>query len=507
MDLIGLDIGSTGAKCIITNSDGNVMAQAYEEYSMESPISGYFELNPQIVWEAVQSIMHSVIREYNKRSTHLAGISISSFGEAAVLIDKEGRELGNSLLYIDSRGNEQLKAFIKKIEADEIIHKTGLKPHSMYTLSKLMWYREEQPDIYAKIHTFLPFGSYILYKLGAGPILDYSLASRTMAFDVRRLQWDEHIIEVAGLHKRIFPEIAALGTVVGQISLEAAQNFGLPSDFKLVLGGHDQVCAAIGAGITEKGSAVDGIGTVECITPVFSKETINQQDMASSNLALVPFIKGKYATYAFNFTGGSLLKWYRDQFGYEEKMEADLTGRSVYDIMSENVSDSPTNILVLPHFAGSGTPYMNPLAVGAVLGIDFNTTKSDLFRALMEGVTYEMRQNIECLEQAGIRIDKLRACGGGAKSDLWLQIKADIMNKTIVALDIDEAGILGTIILCGVALGEFSSYEEATRRLVKVNKTFHPQAKNRKQYDENYAKYKRLYQAVNEVMSNEAMER
>lgn len=502
MDLIGLDIGSTGTKCLIVDSDGKVLAHAYKEYGMECPDTGYFELNPLKVWEAVHRVLNSVMKQYPKINKTLAGLSISSFGEAAVLLDREGRVLGNSLLYIDSRGREQVEKLVEKIGEAAIVHKTGLKPHSMYTLSKLMWYREKQPELYERIHTFLPFGSFILHKLGARPVMDYSLASRTMAFDVHTLKWDKDIIEAAGLSPNIFPEAAELGTVAGQISHQAALEFGLPSELKLVLGGHDQVCAAIGAGITEEGLAVDGIGTVECITPVFSKEKISSKKLASSNLALVPFMNGKYTTYAFNFTGGSLLKWYRDQFGYEAKLEAEHSGKSVYDIMGEKAGDQPTDLLVLPHFAGAGTPYMNPSAKGAILGLDFNTTKSELYRALMEGVTYEMRLNVEYLEQAGILVDELRACGGGAKSDLWLQIKADIMNKTIVALDIEEAGISGAIILLGVTLGVFPSFKEATRRLVKVNKTFHPQARYKKKYDENYAKYKKLYKAVCEVNEN-----
>lgn len=194
---------------------------------------------------------------------------------------------------------------MEHIGEENIIGKTGLHPHPMYTLSKLMWYREERPDIYERLHTFLPFGSFILYKLGAGPVIDYSLASRTMAFDVHRLEWDENIIRASGLRSGIFPQALELGSRIGRISPAAAEALGLPVHLQLVLGGHDQVCATIGAGITEEGSAVDGIGTVECITPVFHKMRVNDKALAASKLALVPYIQGSYTTYAFNFTGGS----------------------------------------------------------------------------------------------------------------------------------------------------------------------------------------------------------
>jgi xylulokinase len=499
MAFIGLDVGTTGTKCIIADKEGKILAQDYKEYPTESPEVGYFELNPELVWKSVKTVLRSSIEQFGYDIRTLAGISVSSLGEAAVLLDCDGETLGNSLLYIDSRGEEQLKRLEEKLGEDTIIEKTGLKPHSMYTLPKLMWYKEEMPKIYQEIKTVLSFGSFILYRLGCRPIMDYSLASRTMAFNVHELQWDDEIIHAAGIRRNILPEIAPTGTLVGTVDCEIAKELGLPADLKLVLGAHDQVCAAIGAGINEENTAVYGLGTVSCICPVFSND-VNGSKISRNNFPHVPYLKGMYTTYAFNFTGGSLLKWFRDEFASLEMQESKSTGRSVYDILNEKTGDQPTDILVLPHFAGTGTPYMNPLSSGAVLGLNFNTTKADLYRALMEGITYEMKYNLDCLEEAAIFIDDIRACGGGAKSDLWLQITADILNKRITALDINEAGILGTIILTSVALGTYSSYQAASKNFIKINKVFYPQEKNLKKYRENYRKYKKMYRAIQDVM-------
>jgi xylulokinase len=499
MAFIGLDVGTTGTKCIIADKEGTILAQDYKEYPTESPKIGYFELDPELVWKSVKTVIKSSMEQYGDDNPTIAGLSVSSLGEAAVLLDSEGEILGNSLLYIDSRGGEQLKKLVDNLGEERIIHKTGLKPHSMYTLPKLMWYKEEKPELYERIKTVLPFGSYILYRLGCQPIIDYSLASRTMAFDVRKLKWDDEIIQAAGISRNIFPEIAPTGAMVGTVGSEIAVDLGLPSDLKLVLGAHDQVCAAIGAGINEENTAVYGMGTVSCICPVFGNDA-NVSEISRNNFPHVPYLNGKYTTYAFNFTGGSLLKWFRDEFASLEKQESESTGRSIYDILNEKTSDQPTDILVLPHFAGTGTPYMNPLSNGAVLGLNFNTKKADFYRALMEGISYEMKYNLECLEEAGIWIDDIRACGGGAKSSLWLQITADILNKKITALDINEAGILGTIILTSVALGSYSSYQEASQNLIKIDKVYYPQEKNAKKYMENYRKYKKMYHAIQDVM-------
>jgi xylulokinase len=197
-----------------------------------------------------------------------------------------------------------------------------------------------------------------------------------------------------------------------------------------------------------------------------------------------------------------LLKWYRDNFAQLEKREAERLSKNVYAMLDAKASDSPTRILVLPHFAGAGTPFMDTSAKGAILGLDFDTDSGDLYRAMLEGVTYEMMYNIECLEESGVRIEELRAVGGGAKSRFWLQIKADIMNRKITTLDVDEAGTIGTVIIAGVATGVFSSIDAAVDELIKVKRVFYPDEKNRQIYEENYEKYKTIYGVVKQVLDS-----
>ncbi|GAA0181303.1 xylulokinase [Clostridium sediminicola] len=498
MALIGIDIGTTGCKCTIFNHEGIIQSYEYWEYSDISPEDGWFELNPNEIWDSVKYVIKNAISKYSGEK--VLGLSVSSLGEAAVLVDRYGKVLYNSLIYTDKRGKEQVERLEEKLGKEKIVEKTGLSPHAMYTISKLMWFKDNKPDIYNKTWKALLFGDFILYKLGNKAVIDYSLASRTMAFNVKELKWDKEILKAAEIKENIFADTVAAGTIIGDINEEIAEELGLPKDLKLVSGAHDQVCATIGAGVTKVGTAMDGIGTVECITPIFDNN-IDVNDISKNNFPCVPFVNNKYTTYAFNFTGGSLLKWYRDTLGYEEIIEGEKLGKSPYEIFNERAAKKPTDILVLPHFAGSGTPYMNPDSKGAFIGLDFNVTKGHIFRSLLEGVTYEMKYNIECLKEAGIEIEEFRACGGGARSDLWLQIKADIMNKKVVALDVDEAGTLGTIILVGVALGIYTSLEEAIEKLVRVKKEFYPNEENVRIYEKNYLRYKKIYEAVYNVMN------
>lgn len=497
MALIGLDIGTTGSKCTIFDTEGNVKTYSYREYSVLNAGQGHFELNPEEVWESVKYVIHSAVENYEGEK--ITAICVSSFGEAGVPLDRDGKVLYNSFLYTDIRGTSQCNKLINELGLMQIMNLTGVHAHPMYTINKIMWIKENMPDVYKNIWKFMLFGDFILYRLGRVEAIDYSLASRTMAFNVTEKVWQSKIMDIAGIDSNIFSKAVQSGTIVGTVTKDVAMELGISNDIVLVTGGHDQVCAAIGGGIISQDIAINGIGTVECITPAFNKPLLNSS-MLNNNFACVPHVvNNMYVTYAFNFTGGSLLKWYRDNFARAEKMEAERKGINVYSLLDSNAAKDPTDIIILPHFAGAGTPYMDTSSKGAIIGLSFDTDSSKLYRAMLEGVTYEMLYNIECLEKAGVNIKELRACGGGAKSDLWLQIKADIMGRKVSTLQVDEAGTLGTAMLAGVATGVFESIQSAVKNLVKIKKEYYPNNRNHQYYRENYKRYRRMYSAIKEI--------
>ena len=378
----------------------------------------------------------------------------------------------------------------------------GLPPHSMSTINKVMWMKDHLPQVYKNVWKFLQYEDFILYKLGKVTTIDYSLAARTMAFNVIKKEWESTIFEAAEIPENIFSTVVPSGTAVSTISREIAAELGLPADLILVTGGHDQMCAAVGGGIIKEGLAIDGMGTVECITPAFNKPVTNEE-MLVNNFPCAPHaIKDMYVTYAFCLSGGALLKWYRDNFAAYERIEAQKTGVSVYSILNRLAPKEPTDLLILPHFAGAGTPYMDTAATGAILGLSLNVDSRQIYRGILEGVTYEMMVNLECLGSAGVYIEELRAVGGGSRSDLWLQIKADIMNKKITRLDVEEAGTLGATILAGVATGVYPSIESAAAKLVKVKETFYPHEKYHEIYMENYHRYKKVYSRMKEIFAD-----
>ena len=286
------------------------------------------------------------------------------------------------------------------------------------------------------------------------------------------------------------------GTNAGTVKPELAEALGLKQDVIIVPVGHDQVAAAIGSGVFDTGCAVDGAGTVECITPVY-EGVPDKNAMTDGNYAIVPYVlPGKYVTYAFSYTGGALISWYVDQMAKAEKIRAGKQGMSVYEILEQGMKDEPTGILVLPHFAGAATPYMDVDSKGAVIGLTVEHTTSDLYRAMMEGVVYEMMLNMEYLERAGIRPKKLRATGGGASSRMWMQMKADMLNLPITSLGSAEAGAAGCAMMAGIAAGLFQNLKEAAEALITEKETYYPRKEQYEAYRKQYEKYRKLYQAV-----------
>ncbi len=497
MSLLGLDIGTSGCKATIIDYEGNIEGQSYQEYTMIAPKPGWEEIDPSRVWDSVRKVIADSVIQHKGES--IKAISVSSFGEAVIPLDCNGNVLHNSIIYIDTRGREEAAYLEEKLGREKILGITGASVHSMYSICKIMWLKANMPEVYDKTWKFLLFADYILFKLGAKPHTDYSLAARTMAFDVINKRWSPEILECAGVNENKFGEPVQAGTVVGEISNSIADELGLPLGIVLVAGGHDQPCAALGAGVIKSDLAVDGLGTTECITPAFDRPILSNS-MAKSSFACVPHVvKDMYVTYAFTFTSGSMLSWYRNNFGAIYLDESKRSNINLYDLLIEKATPDPAGIFVLPHFAGAATPYMDTEAKGAIVGLTINTKSEEIIKAILEGITYEIMVNIESLDEAGISVKELRTVGGLAKSEAFLQLKANMMGRKITTLGVSEAGTLGVAILAGAASGVYKSVEDAVGKLVRKKKEFYPDERLHEIYMENFKTYKKIYPAMKRI--------
>lgn len=500
MALMGLDVGTSGVKCTIADNQGGVIAEAYRPYPTLMPQPGYFELDANQLWDATKETMREAL---SKTSEKVYAVAASSFGEAFTTVDSQQNVLTNFMTMTDIRGTEEMERLAQRMPDATIIEKTSLKPALTYSLSKLMWIHEEAPETYARIDKILPGGAFITYRLTGGiASCDYALSARTLCFNVHTKDWDDDIIAAAGLDRRIFPDPVPMGTVVGELDPALADELGLSyHDIKVVIGTHDQIAAGIGGAVDEPGMACNGTGTVDCILPIFRQEQVDVAINASHNYPLVPYMDDLFTTYAYIFDGGALNDWYKDNFARSERHAAEVTGTNVFDILDAECPKEPTSILFLPHLSGAALPYMDPYSKGAVLGLDRNTNRGTLYRALCEGQAYELKVNIDALAEGGVKIDALRATGGGTASDLHMQIKADVWNLPIEVMRVKNAGTLGLIIMGGVASGIFGNYHEAMHAMNTPRKTFYPNPANVEFYAEQYAKYRKVYQMQREILA------
>jgi xylulokinase len=496
MAQMGVDIGSTGCKAVVFDTAGNQLAHAYREYPEIYPQPGWIELDPAEVWQSIQAVIREAA---GAAGEPVRALALSAMGEAFTAVSREGEFLSNTVVSPDNRAVAEAQALADSLGAQRIFSLTGMPVHASFTLPKVMWMARRRPEIHDRVYKYLMWPDLVHFLSGLTPRLDHSLAGRTLAFDVVQRQWSPEMLAAAQLEADLFAEPIAPGEVVGALTGEQARQLGLTEGCLVVAGGHDQPMNALGAGVIAPGLAVDGMGTVECITVPFTEPLLTETMRSHNYCCYSHTVPGHYCTIAYNYSCGSLLRWYRDNFGGLQKQQAQAQGRDVYEVLLADLPEGPTGLLCLPYFAGSGTPYLDPLARGAVLGLTTGVTDKAMLKGLLEGVCYELRLNIESLARAGVPLQRLRATGGGSKSPLWLQLKADITGKEVVTLNVTEGGCLAGAILGGVALGEYASVAEAVATLVVERDLYRPDQGRHEQYNRYYELYCQAWPALREI--------
>jgi len=493
MAYLGLDIGTTGCKASLINKNGDILFSTAKEYNLLFPGDGRIEISPDGIWESVCGVLSEITSESGQP---VDCVSIASFGESFVLLDESDRPLADSIFYTDARGTEEIQDIVEAIPEEKLFRITGMPLNSMYSLNKLLWIQKHCPEQMKKARKLLLYGDYIGYRLTGERCIDYSLASRTMMLDIEKKIWSQEILDAFHLDGTILSTPAQAGTTIGPITDERCKRLGFQSKTPLILGGHDQACAALGAGAIHTGDSCDGFGAAECISVVVPKGCINEK-MRRNNYCCEPhLVPDRYITLAFNTSAGSSLKWYRDTLEKERFMELSRQGQKIYPVLDGECKREPTSILFLPYLNGNGTPSMNATTSGGFVGITAGTTKDELYKAVMEGICLDMKYNIELLDSIGIPMRTLRAVGGGAHSDTLLQIKADVFGVPVKTLAASEAGTLGLAILSAVASGDYPDHASAIASMVKEKKLFQPIPCNQKSYEKKYRQFIKLNSAM-----------
>jgi len=497
MSLMSIDIGTTGCKVIAFTAEGDVVASAYREYPLKHPKPGWLELDSNEVWEKAASAIREVTAA--TKADPVKALAVCSQGEAVTPVLEDGSFLDNAILTFDSRTAGLEKRWIDKFGREDVLRITGIPPSHISTTPKLLWLKENKPDVYGKAWKFLFYEDLAYFKLGLDPAIDLSLAGRSMMLDIEKGDWSEEMLAEIDFDTERLARVLPSGAEVGRIGKKVAEELGLPEGALAVAGGHDQPAGALGSGVISPNLAMDATGTVECITAAFTEHIVNEK-IVENNLCSYPHtVEGMYVCLAYNFTGGCLLRWFRDTFGQQDIAEAERQGVDPYEIILGSLPDEPTRILLLPHFGSTGTPHLDPNPTSAVIGLDLATKREEFIKAILEGITLEIKLNLHLMKEAGMEVKELRAIGGGAKSEKWLQLKADIFDREVVSLDVSEAASLGVAMLAGVAVGEYKDVQEAVELLVKEKKRFFPNREKVEQYEEKFEKYRKLYPLLKQI--------
>lgn len=499
MSLLGIDIGTSGCKAATFSEDGRRLADAYREYPTLHPHDTWAELDSRQVLKLAREAVAQCMAA-TPASDPVSALAVSSIGEAVIPVDSAGNPLGNSILSSDIRGGDLLNEVLDGLDRQSFFAINPNIPGPNYTLPKLLWLQRHQPDLYHRADIFMLWGDWIAQQLGGAPVAGYSLANRTLLFDIEREDWSDQLLERSGIARDKLPPTAAPGTVIGKVSPKAAGEWGVPSGAAIVVGGHDQCCNLLGAGIATAGKAVCGLGSFECITPAY-RQRPPPEAMLRNGLniehALLPDL---FVSFIYN-QAGSLVKWFRDTFASADARNLPpQTG--IYDLLDAEMPPTPTNLMVLPYFEITGPPEFVTNASGVIAGLKTGTHRGEILKAIIEGSAYYFVDSLQALHGMGIDCSEFVATGGGARSDRWLQIKADVFGVPFVRPKVTEGSLLGAAMLAGISTGRYNTAREAISAHVKRDRLFEPDQARHAQYRAKAAYYRRLFPLIREFLSD-----
>lgn len=494
MNLLGLDIGTTGCKAILFDSDGILLSKALREYSVSIPHLQWAEQDIENVWQLAQGAIREAI--LTAGVTDIAAVGLSVHGEAITAVDQGGCALRPTILGMDTRTGAQNEWLRERFGGAELFQRTGMPIHTINTLPKLLWLKEHESEVWKSANKFLLVEDFLIQKMTGQAVVSQCLASRTQLYNLKDGTWDEEILDALELAPARLARVLPSGSVVGELLPELVTVFGLTHPPVLVTGGHDQACGALGVGLTVPGLAAVSTGTAEVVEVALASPVLSQPLFEGNISVYQHVVPHLFLAMTLNHSGGMSLRWFRDRFCEPQMVQAAQSSTDAYDLILAEASAEPTGLLVLPHFAGSGTPTFDTASKAAILGLTFATTRADVAKAILEGLTYELRLNLELLKAGDVKIDVLRAIGGGARSPLWLQLKADITGIPVVTPRITEAAGFGAALLAGVGAGLFPSAANAANRFLQLTNEYSPDATRHLAYTRQFEIYRQLYPRI-----------
>lgn len=493
MAFAGMDVGTSGCKMLVYDRKGNVIYQSARKYKEEGK-DGHRELNPALVLENVKEVLRDVGLYCLEP---VEAMAVASLGESVVCLDENDRVLANSMLTGDSRGIPETERIIEKFGVNRIFEITGLPPNELYGLPKYMWLNENTEAI-RKAKAILFYEDFVGYVLTGKRKVSYSSAARSMAFDVRKFVWSEELLEMAGIHPSQMSEPVPPCTVIGTILPEMAEELHLNPQMEVVVGGHDQTCAALGSGLNGMKTGECGMGTCEFMF-VMLPEAKTTDEMVADNFTCIPYVlPDTYLSSIEVTTCGILKNWARDTLFGDIARGCAERNENFFTYMDGIAKEIQTDVMMLPQFGSSGNPHLSMDARGTITGLTIHTKPEEIYRAVLEGMSFQMYLAYERMKNLGTTMEAMVVTGGGAASSLTLQIRADIFDMKVYVLDTDESGTLGCMLMAATAAGAYDSLEDAIKAAVKIRKEYTPVSEQHRYYMKKYEKYKKFFDLMSD---------
>ncbi len=497
--VLAIDAGTTGVRSMFFDKAGNVLGKAYSEYESYFPSPSWVEQDAGSWWTQSCETIKQALSETGLDPERVIGISVTNQRETIVPIDEDGQPLRRAIVWQDKRTVPQCDWIEKELSQDAVYSITGLTVDPYFSAPKILWIKQNEDSIFNKAHKFLLVHDYLIYRLSDELVTDFSNASRTMLFDVRRAEWSEKLLDGLGIPKEKLPGTVEPGSQVGELNSKASKETGLKEGTPVVAGGGDQQCAALGVGVVKEGMLKSTTGTG---TFILAHSNTVRLDPGLRVLCSRHVVPDSFVVEASMFTTGSALKWFRDNLGVEEVSVADERGVDPYEVLTEEASRIPPGsegVVHIPHFEGAGAPYWNPHARGIFAGLALGHTRAHIIRAILEGVSFEIRTNVEVMRELGIPSREVRVTGGAARSETWMQIQADILRTPVIRTQMEEATALGAAILAFKGVGVFKSVARAAEEMVQTLEPLKPTKETLNVYQNAYRTFKSLYSAISGI--------
>ncbi len=496
--LMGIDLGSTSLKAVIYDVEGNAVAigrRPIERFNPSAQHPEWTVWQPEQVWSGTAAAIEDAVSQLDDPGD-ISAVAVTGMGMDGVPVDENGKWLYPFISWHDPRTGPQHEWWLENIGADKTFSIGGNPVWPINSALRILWMAQHEPEILKRTDKWLLIEDFLNYMLCGRQVTDYSMASCTMLFDQRKLDWSDELLKASGIDRHLMPEVQPSATPLGEVNADAADATGLPAGTPVILGGHDHLCGALPVGAFEEGIVFDITGTWECVMAPSVEPVLNPELLEMGVTVQAHVARGRHAAWG-GAVASEALEWYRRQFGFEAQHQAEEGGGADWDYLMAAASASPPGaggVMFLPHMSASSCPVVDARSLGAFVGISNRATSGDMLRAIIEGLDYQFLDIVKAVEAGlGSSLEKFIAVGGAVRNEFWMQNKADVVGRPIEVPEVEEATPLGAAILAGIGIGLYRDERDACERVRKPGRTFEPDETLSSKYAEWFQIYRELY--------------